>query len=91
MLRAFFNERWLRIKSLLNRKQLGRDLEDELAHHLDMRAQHNRAAGMQDRREIKWRPPPNAVDGRRCLVCLMSRTLPRRGTGEKGTTRCSKF
>ncbi len=47
MLRAFFNERWLRIKSLLNRKQLGRDLEDELAHHLDMRAQHNRAAGMQ--------------------------------------------
>ena len=37
----------------------------------------NRAAGLQDRREIKWRPPPNAVDGRRCLVCLMSRTLPR--------------
>src|SRR5258708_25575711 len=47
MLRAFLNERWLRIKSLLNRKQLDRDLEDELAHHLDMRAQHNRAAGMQ--------------------------------------------
>src|SRR5258708_18798367 len=47
MLRTCFNERWLRIKSLLNRKQLGRDLEDELAHHLDMRAQHNRAAGMQ--------------------------------------------
>src|SRR5467141_396122 len=29
MLRAFFNERWLRIKSLLNRKQLDRDQEDE--------------------------------------------------------------
>ena len=38
----------------------------------------NRAAGMQDRREITWRPPPNAGDGRRCLVCLTSRTL--RGT-----------
>src|SRR5258708_12853375 len=47
MLRAFLSERWLRSKSLLNRKQVDRDLEDELAHHLDMRAQHNRAAGMQ--------------------------------------------
>jgi putative ABC transport system permease protein len=46
MVRAFFNQLWLRVKSLLNRKQLDRDLEDELVHHLDMRAQHNRAAGM---------------------------------------------
>ncbi len=46
MLRAFFNELRLRIESLLNRKQLDRDLEDELVHHLDMRAQKNREAGM---------------------------------------------
>jgi putative ABC transport system permease protein len=43
---VFFNELWLRIKALLNRKQLDRDLEDELAYHLDMRAQKNRNAGM---------------------------------------------
>src|SRR6266478_7877158 len=46
MLRAFFNELRLRIESLLNRKQLDRDMEDELVHHLDMRAQKNREAGM---------------------------------------------
>src|SRR5260370_37275496 len=38
---------WLRIKSLWKREQLDRDLDDELAHRLDMRARHNRAAGMQ--------------------------------------------
>lgn len=43
---AFLNEQWLRMKVLLNRKQLNRDLEDELAHHLDLRAQKNREAGM---------------------------------------------
>ena len=46
MSRAFLNERWLRMKVLLNRKQLERDLDDELAHHLDLRAQKNREAGM---------------------------------------------
>ena len=45
-MRAFLNELWLRIKALLNRKQLERDLEDELASHLDMRARKNRNAGM---------------------------------------------
>src|SRR5216684_2649718 len=53
MVRAFFNERWLRIKSLLNRKQLDRDLEDELAYHLDMRVQKNREAGM-SAEEARW-------------------------------------
>ena len=46
MAQSFLNELWLRIKLLLKRKQLDRDLEDELAHHLDMRAQRNREAGM---------------------------------------------
>jgi putative ABC transport system permease protein len=44
MLRAFFNELRLRIESLLKRKQL----EDELAYHLEMRARKNREAGMND-------------------------------------------
>ena len=46
MARAFFNKLRLRIKSLLDRRQLDRDLDDELVHHLDMRAQKNREAGM---------------------------------------------
>ena len=45
-MRAFVNELWLRTKSLLNRKQLDRDLEDELAYHLDMREWKNLNAGM---------------------------------------------
>src|ERR1700719_2528149 len=44
--RAFMNELWLRVKSLLNRKQLDRDLDDELAFHLAKREEANRAAGM---------------------------------------------
>src|SRR5258708_33048636 len=44
--RAFMNELWLRGKSLLNRKQLDRDLDDELAFHLAKREEVNRAAGM---------------------------------------------
>ena len=45
----------------------------------------NRAAGMQDRREIKWRSPPNAGDGRRCLVCLCRE--PYRGAGQARKAR----
>src|SRR5258708_30751412 len=44
--RTFMNELWLRGKSLLNRKQLDRDLDDELAFHLAKREEANRAAGM---------------------------------------------
>ena len=44
--RTFMNELWLRGKSLLNRKQLDRDLDDELAFHLAKREEVNRAAGM---------------------------------------------
>jgi putative ABC transport system permease protein len=44
--RTFLTQLWLRTKALLNRKQLDRDLEDEFAHHLELRAQKNREAGM---------------------------------------------
>ena len=47
-MRAFINELWLRIKALFDRQQLDSDLEDELAHHLDMRARKNREAGMNE-------------------------------------------
>ena len=37
---------WLRIRALWTRRELDRDLDDELAFHLAQRAQQNRAAGM---------------------------------------------
>ena len=43
---AWLRPTWLRLKALIMRTQLDRDLEDELAHHLAMRAEKNRAAGM---------------------------------------------
>jgi len=46
--RAFFHELWLRIKSLLNRKQLDRDLED--ARHGEIR----RGGGASSRRKRGW-------------------------------------
>src|SRR5256714_9604072 len=39
-------EFFLRMKSLVRRKQLDRELEDELAFHLEMREQRNFEAGM---------------------------------------------
>ena len=36
---------WIRVKALLRRKQLDRDLEDELAFHLAMREAKNRERG----------------------------------------------
>jgi putative ABC transport system permease protein len=39
------NQCWLRLKALAQRKRLDRDLNDELAFHLAMREQKNRAAG----------------------------------------------
>src|SRR5258708_36534033 len=44
--RTFMNELWLRGKSLFNRKQLDRDLDDELSFHLAKREEANRAAGL---------------------------------------------
>jgi macrolide transport system ATP-binding/permease protein len=44
-MRERLNELWLRVKSLVKRKQLDRDLEDELAFHLAMRAEKNRNSG----------------------------------------------
>src|SRR5215470_20366602 len=37
---------WMRVKALLKRKQLDRDLEDELAFHLAMREAKNRERGI---------------------------------------------
>jgi putative ABC transport system permease protein len=39
---------WMRVKALLKRKHLDRDLEDELAFHLAMREQTNRARGVEE-------------------------------------------
>jgi putative ABC transport system permease protein len=40
------NKTWLRLKALWKRRQLNRDLEDEVAFHLAMREQRNREAGL---------------------------------------------
>src|SRR5690349_10058810 len=45
-MRAWFHQMLLRWKSLGKRRQLDRDLDDELAFHLAKREQDNRAAGM---------------------------------------------
>jgi predicted permease len=45
-MRAWFHQMLLRCKSVGKRKQLDRDIDDELAFHLEKRAQDNRAAGM---------------------------------------------
>jgi macrolide transport system ATP-binding/permease protein len=46
MLREWANRAWLRAKTLWKRPQLERELNDEVAFHLAMREQKNRAAGM---------------------------------------------
>ena len=46
-MQGHLNQLWLRIKLLVKRKQLDRDLDDELAHHLAMRERRNREAGME--------------------------------------------
>ena len=46
MLREWANRAWLRAKTLWKRPQLDRELNDEVAFHLAMREQKNRAAGM---------------------------------------------
>src|SRR5271155_3527970 len=43
---AWTKHSWLRIKSLVLRRQLDHDLDDEVAFHLARREQKNRAAGM---------------------------------------------
>src|ERR1700741_642543 len=40
------NKTWLRIKTLWKRRQLDRDLEDEVSFHLDMREEKNRPDGI---------------------------------------------
>ncbi len=45
MAREWLTEAWLRVKALLKRKRLERDLEEELQFHLAKRAEKNRALG----------------------------------------------
>jgi putative ABC transport system permease protein len=42
----WLTQTWLRLKSLVRRKQLDHNLEDEVAFHLAMREEKNRAAGL---------------------------------------------
>jgi predicted permease len=45
MISSWLNKTILRLKALLHRRQLDRDLDDEIAFHLAMRAEKNRALG----------------------------------------------
>ncbi|HEY2459802.1 MAG TPA: ABC transporter permease [Candidatus Acidoferrum sp.] len=47
-MRVWLSRNWTRLKAVLRRKQLDRDLQDEVAFHLDMRAEKNRTAGIAD-------------------------------------------
>jgi macrolide transport system ATP-binding/permease protein len=42
----WFNRTWLRLKALGGRRQLERDLQDELAFHIDMREEKYRSNGL---------------------------------------------
>ena len=46
MAQKWLSEVWLRVKALLKRKSLERDLEEELQFHLAKRAEKNRAMGL---------------------------------------------
>src|SRR5580704_18560129 len=46
MPQKWLTEAWLRVKALLMRKRLERDLEEELQFHLAKRAEKNRALGL---------------------------------------------
>jgi predicted permease len=50
---AWMKHTWLRIKTLRRRQQLDRDLDDEVAFHLAMREEKNRAAGV-DAEEARY-------------------------------------
>src|ERR1700730_9728170 len=43
---AWLHALWLRWRAFVKRRQLDRDLEDEIRFHLDMRARRNRVEGM---------------------------------------------
>src|SRR5437879_13845567 len=47
MFSEWANKTWLRLKGLFKRRQLDRDLEDELAFHLAKREQRNLETGME--------------------------------------------
>jgi hypothetical protein len=43
-MRSWLNQLWLKLQALFRREQLDRELEDELAFHLAMREENNRAS-----------------------------------------------
>ena len=45
-MRDWLKQTWLRVRWMANRKQLNRELDDELAFHLAKREEANRAEGM---------------------------------------------
>jgi hypothetical protein len=49
MISSWLNKTILRLKALVHRRQLDRDLDDEIAFHLAMRAEKNRALGKDSR------------------------------------------
>ena len=56
MAHEWLTEAWLRAKALVMRKRLERDLEEELQFHLAMRAEKNRASGIEanDAQAAAW-------------------------------------
>ncbi|MGB6835451.1 MAG: ABC transporter permease [Candidatus Acidiferrum sp.] len=52
-MRNWLHKTWLRLRAFLKRRQLDHDLEDEVAFHLSMREQKNRAAGF-DAQEARY-------------------------------------
>jgi putative ABC transport system permease protein len=47
MAREWWTEAWLKVKALVKRRRLERDLEEELQFHLAMRAEKNRTSGLE--------------------------------------------
>ena len=45
-MKEWLSSAWQRLLTVSRRRQLDRDLDDELAHHLELRAKKNREAGM---------------------------------------------
>ena len=57
MLGEWISAFWLRVKALVKRRELDRDLEDELAFHLAMREQKLREQGVSAKEESLFAKP----------------------------------
>ena len=63
MLGEWISAFWLRIKALVRRRELDRDLEDELAFHLAMREQKLREQGVSAKEESLFAKPTRDSPG----------------------------